>query len=102
MLSQSDLPVSASRIKHRITIAGDGIVHNHGQENKLQILETGDGEILISIAAYETAQGQYVTGGVVRFKSGGKRHTLLILIRELIFQALELKKGVPKSGVEGW
>lgn len=90
-----------SKIKHRVIIAGDGIIKSNGRENKLQILETIDGEILISIATYESADGSYVTGGIVRIKTRGKKYPLLVPLKEIICKALELKKNIPKSGVEG-
>jgi hypothetical protein len=94
---------TTTSIKQRVVIPGDGAPAL--KENKLQILETSDGEIIVSITTYDYQLGRHVAGGVVRFKpqhTGGRKQVLLAPLRVLIDQALELMKAAPGSRIEGW
>lgn len=62
-----------SNIKQRVTIPSDGSLNPQG--NKLHIMETGDGEIYISISTYEDILNRYVHSGVIRIETGGKKHS---------------------------
>lgn len=68
-------------------------------------MELLDGDMMVSVETYNYEKRQYDQSGVVHIKTGhggGKKQALLIPLRRVLDQALELKKDAPLSRIEGW